>query len=40
MWLQGQFIAMRTLATSVDSPASLSWMVDKIVSDLSGEWTE
>ena len=40
MWLQGQFIAMRTLATSVESPTSLSWMVDKIVSDLSGEWAQ
>lgn len=40
MWLQGQFIALRTLATSVALPASLTWMADKIVSDLTGDWAQ
>ena len=38
MWLQGQFIAMRTLATSVGKPLDLAWMVDKIVADLAANW--
>ncbi|GGF53082.1 TetR/AcrR family transcriptional regulator [Alteromonas lipolytica] len=37
-WLQGQFIALRTMATTVDDASSLSWMLDKMFSDLKKQW--
>ncbi|GEA07137.1 TetR family transcriptional regulator [Alteromonas sp. KUL42] len=39
-WLQGQFIALRTLAAGMENPADIEWMVDKIIGDLPNNWEE
>lgn len=40
IWLQGQFIALRTLAAGMENPADIEWMVDKIIGDLPNTWAE
>ncbi|MDC8830550.1 TetR/AcrR family transcriptional regulator [Alteromonas gilva] len=34
LWLQGQFIALRTLATATDDASTLAWILDKVFNDL------
>lgn len=38
IWLQGQFIALRTLAAGMENPTDVEWMVDKIIGDLPNDW--
>lgn len=38
IWLQGQFIALRTLAAGMENPADIEWLVDKIIGDLPNNW--
>lgn len=40
IWLQGQFIALRTLAAGMENPEDIEWMVDKIIGDLPNTWAE
>lgn len=39
VWLQSQFIAMRTIAAGIADPQSLTWMADKIIADLPTHWS-
>ncbi|NVK56469.1 MAG: TetR/AcrR family transcriptional regulator [Alteromonadaceae bacterium] len=34
LWLQGQFIAIRTLSTAIENESALEWMLDKVFNDL------